>query len=191
MTNGKYSLTPIEVKKLIYHCETLRERIIIRLMVHCGLRREEVASLLIEKIDWSRNRISFIGKGRLAGIVPVPPDLMQDLKFYIANRHSGFLFPAKKRKNAPLTNVQINRIVAEIGRRAGLKSPNPKSTTGNINPHLLRHTFSRLCKDAGLSIEEVQGLVRHKSFKTTYDVYGTLDFEQIQKRYEEKFLSRL
>ena len=48
-----------------------------------------------------------------------------------------------------------------------------------------------MCKDAGLGIEEVQGLVRHKSFKTTYDVYGTLDFDEIQRRYEAKFLNRV
>ena len=191
MSNAKYTLKPAEVQKLIFNCIDLRERIIIRLMVHCGLRREETASLLIDRIDWNRNRISFIGKGRLTGIIPVPPDLMQDIRFFVAGRKSGYLFPAKKRKNAPLTITQINRIVTEVGHRAGIRSPNPKSTTGNINPHLLRHTFSRLCKDSGLGIEEVQGLVRHKSFKTTYDVYGTLDFDEIQKRYEDRFLSRI
>ena len=191
MSNAKYTLKKSEVQKLIFHCTDLRERIIIRLMVHCGLRREEVANLLIDRIDWTRNRISFVGKGRLAGIVPVPPDLLQDIKFYIAGRNSGYLFPARKKKNAPLTNVQINRITTEIGKRAGVKSPNPKSKTGNINPHLLRHTFCRFCKDSNLGIEEVQGLARHKSFKTTYDVYGTLNFDEIQRRYEERFLPRI
>ncbi len=191
MANSRYTLKPSEVQRLIFHCTDLRERIIIRLMVHCGLRREETAGLLIERIDWNRNRMSFIGKGHLNGIVPLPPDLMQDIKFYIAGRKSGYLFPAKKRQNAPLVNLQINRIVATVGQRAGIKSPNPDSKTGDINPHLLRHTFCRMCKDAGLSIEEVQGLARHKSFKTTYDTYGTLDFEEIQRRYEAKFLNRI
>ncbi|MBI9084545.1 MAG: site-specific integrase [Desulfobacterales bacterium] len=177
-----------EVKRLLFYCETLRERIIIRLLVHCGLRREEAASLMVGKIDWGRGRISFIGKGRLAGIVPVPPDLLQDIKFFLAGRTGGYLFPAKKVKNTSLTITQINRIVTAIGKRAGIKSPNPKSKTGNINPHLLRHTFARMCKDSGLTIEDVQGLMRHASFKTTYDVYGTLDFDEIQKRYQEKFL---
>ncbi len=81
--NGKYTLKPTEIKRLLFHCQSLRERIIIRLMVHCGLRREEVASILIEKIDWQRERISFIGKGRLAGITPVPPDLLQDIKLFM------------------------------------------------------------------------------------------------------------
>ena len=189
MSNGKYTLKKSEVKQILFHCQTLRERIIIRLMADCGLRREEVASILVEKIDWARDRISFIGKGRLAGIVPVPPDLLQDIKFFLAGKKSGFLFPAKKLKNSHLTVTQINRIVAEIGKRAGIKSPNPNSKTGNITPHLFRHTFARLCKDSGMMVEEVQGLLRHKSFKTTYDIYGTLNYDEIQKRYQEKFLS--
>lgn len=188
-SNGKYTLKLSEIKRLLYNCQSLRERIMIRLMVHCGLRREEVASILIEKIDWGRERISFIGKGRLAGITPVPASLLQDIKFFLVGKKGGYLFPAAKVKNAHLTVTQINRIVTNIGKRAQITSPNPNSKTGNLNPHLLRHTFARLCKDSGMSIEVVQGLLRHRSFKTTYDTYGTLNYDDIQQKYQEKFLS--
>lgn len=189
MSNGQYTLKKPEVMRLLFYCEDLRERIIVCLMVFCGLRRKEVASLLVEKIDWSRQRISYIGKGGRPAISPIPSSVLQDIRFYLAGRKSGFLFPAKKVKNTHLTITQINRIVTGIGKRAGVKSPNPNSKTGNINPHLLRHTFARFAKDAGLSIEEVQGLLRHKSFKTTYDTYGTLDYDEIHERYKKKFLA--
>ena len=189
-SNAKYTLTPAEVRKLIFHCEDLRERIIIRLMVHCGMRREEVAGVKVEKIDVQRRRISFLGKGRLSGIVPVPPEVLQDIKFFLAGRTYGYLFPAKKKKNSPIALVQINRIVSDVGKRAGLKSPNPKSGTGNINPHLLRHTYARLLKDADMSVEEVQNLMRHRSFNTTYSLYGTLQFDEVQSRYETRFLEK-
>ena len=188
--NAKYTLTHGEIQKLFFHCQDLRERIIIRLMAHCGMRREEVAGIQIDEIDWVRSRISFMGKGRLPGLVPLPPDLMEEIKFFLAGRLSGYLLPAKKRMGH-LTPVQINRIVAEVGKRAGLKSPNPSSKTGNINPHLLRHSFARLCKDANMDTEEVQELMRHASFRTTYDLYGKKDFEKVQKSYDEKLLPRL
>jgi integrase len=70
-------------------------------MVHCGLRREEVAGIQGEKIDFERNHISFLGKGSLAGMVPLPPDTVQDIKIFLAGRVSGYLFPAKKKKNSP------------------------------------------------------------------------------------------
>jgi integrase len=102
---------------------------IIRLMVHCGMRREEVSGVKVEKIDLQRRRISFLGKGRLSGIVSVPPEVLQDIKFFLAGRANGYLFPAKKKKNSPIALVQMNRIVSYVGKRAGLKSPNPKSRT--------------------------------------------------------------
>jgi len=142
----------------------------------------------VERFDWERRRISFVGKGRLVGATPLPPDLLQDIRFYLAGRREGHLFPARNKKGAALTNVQINRIIAEIGKRAGLKSPNPKSTTGNINPHMLRQTFARLCKDSGLGTEASQRLMRHASFKTTYHLYGTMGFESVQELYESQFL---
>ena len=190
-SNSRFTLKPSEVRRLINACQDPRERILVRLMVHCRLRREETASLRVARIDWERRRISFVGKGRLVGPIPLPADLMQDIQFYLADRQEGHLFPARKKKGAALTNFQVNLIIAAIGNRAGLKSPNPKNTTGNINSHMLRHTFARLCKDSGLGTEATQRLMRHASFKTTNDLYGTMDFESVQKLYESQFLKRV
>jgi hypothetical protein len=33
--------------------------------------------------------------------------------------------------------------------------------------------------------------MRHVSFKTTYDLYGPMDFESVQKLYESQFLERV
>jgi hypothetical protein len=43
---ARFTLKPSEVKKLVFHCQDLRERIIIRLMAHCEMRREEVCQVL-------------------------------------------------------------------------------------------------------------------------------------------------
>ena len=142
----------------------------IKLMAYSGLRRGEIANLKIEKIDWERNRISFIGRNRLHGTVPVSPDLMQDIQFYLAGRVEGPVFPSRKNGNkTPICLVQINRIVADVGKRAGIKNPNPKSKTKHVTPHLLRHSFARMAKDSGLTVESVQKLLRHASFKTAMD----------------------
>jgi hypothetical protein len=51
-------------------------------MAHCGMRREEVSQISVDRIGWERSRVSFIGKmhGKHQP-VPVPPDLMHDIKF--------------------------------------------------------------------------------------------------------------
>jgi len=191
-SNAPFALKPAEIKKLIFACNTLRERIIIKLMAYSGLRREEVANLKIEKIDWERNRISFIGKNRLHGTVPVSPDLMQDIQFYLTGRVEGPVFPSRKNgKKNPICLVQVNRIVSEVGKRAKIENPNPKSKTKHVTPHLLRHSFARMAKDAGLTVESVQKLLRHRSYVTTMDLYGTMSFEDVQEKYEEKFLQMI
>jgi integrase/recombinase XerD len=191
-SNAAFALKPKEIKELIFACDNLRERIMIKLMAYSGLRREEVANLKIEKIDWERNRISFIGKNRLPGTVPVSPDLIQDIQFYLTGRMEGPVFPSRKNgKKNPICLVQVNRIVSEVGKRAGIKNPNPKSKTKHVTPHLLRHSFARMAKDSGLTVESVQKLLRHASFKTTMDLYGTMSFEDVQEKYEEKFLAVL
>ena len=191
-SNAAFALKPGEIKKLIFSCNTLRERIIIKLMAYSGLRREEVANLKIERIDWERCRISFIGKNRLPGTVPVSPDLIQDINFYLSGRTEGPIFPSKKKgKKEPICLVQINRIVSDIGKRAKIENPNPNSKTKHVTPHLLRHSFARMAKDAGLTVESVQKLLRHRSYVTTMDLYGTMSIEDVQENYEDKFLEMI
>jgi integrase len=116
---------------------------------------------------------------------------MQDIQFYLAGRQEGNLFPARKKKGHGAHQSPGEPDYGRDRQSRRLKSPNPKSTTGNINSHMLRHTFARLCKDSGMGTEATQRLMRHASFKTTYDLYGTMDFESAQKLYESQFLVRV
>jgi integrase len=105
-SNSRFTLKPSEVRRLINAGQDLRERILVRLMVHCGLRREETANLRVERIDWERRRISFVGKGSLVGAIPLPADLMQDIRFYPGGRQEGRRWSAKRssaRFSRPLT----------------------------------------------------------------------------------------
>jgi class 3 adenylate cyclase len=117
---------------------------------------------------------------------------LQDINFYLSGRTEGPIFPSKKKgKKEPICLVQINRIVSDIGKRAKIENPNPNSKTKHVTPHLLRHSFARMAKDAGLTVESVQKLLRHASFKTTMDLYGTMSFEDVQENYEDKFLQMI
>jgi len=51
------------------------------------------------------------------------------------------------------------RVVAKIGRAAGLKGP--------LYPHLLRHTFVTQLLRAGFDVETVRALAGHSSIVTT------------------------
>ncbi|MBW1812293.1 MAG: site-specific integrase [Deltaproteobacteria bacterium] len=78
----------------------------------------------------------------------------------------------------------MNRIVSKAGLRAGIQNPNP--SLKNINPHLLRHSFSGNAKKGGLRIDVLSLILGHSSTKTTMDMYGTPNIDDIQEEYEKK-----
>lgn len=181
---GQFTLKPKQQEKLINSAGNFRDRCLIKLMLYCGLRRSEACQLQTANIDWNREQILVTGKGDKQRIVPVPGELLQDLKFLIGKSNTVFVFPGRK-EGSHLRKVMVNRIVAKAGEKAGLNHPIPGRKT--INPHCLRHSFARTCKDNGLDLEIIQALLGHKSFSTTMNEYGLLTIEEIHQRVKESW----
>lgn len=182
---GQFTLKRKEVNKLIQSAKTPRDRLIIKLLVFCGLRRQEVADIKIQDIDFNRERIKIIGKGSKERVIPVPPEVIQDIKFWIGTSRQDWLFPSNRKTNEPVCIRVINMAVRYAGERAKLKSPDPGRKF--INPHLLRHTFARMCKDKDLPLEVIQNLLGHKHFSSTMDQYGLLSMNEIHNRVRSAF----
>lgn len=175
--NGQYSLKPATIKKIINAAENPRDRLIIELLYYCGLRRSEVVSIQISNIDFERKTIIIHGKGNKNRIVPVPEDVISELKFYIGNSRRIWLFPAIKKSRAHLVGVMVNRILKKAGQAAGIVSPNPRMKS--INPHLLRHSAARRLKDNGVPLEAIAAFLGHEKVSITADIYGLLSYEDI------------
>ena len=114
----------------------------------------------------------------------MPAEVTADLKFYLGKKKKGHIFPARKVRGVGIHPIQINKIVAAAGRQARIKNPNPQLK--NINPHSLRHSYARQLKDRGVSIEAIQNLLGHKSFKMTMDTYGLMSIDDIDKELNDK-----
>ena len=190
-SRSEFHLTEEQIKQLIKHTEKLRDKIIIKLLIHCGLRRFELAKIKIEDIDFLTNKISILGKRSTNRLATIFSDqLLEDIKIYIRyilnNKKQGYLFPAisSLNKKGHISNTEINRIVAKAGNRAQLNNPIPELK--NINPHLLRHSCARILKNKGLSLEVVQRVLGHSSFKTTMDFYGKKSISEMDDELKEK-----
>lgn len=190
-SRSQFHLTENQIKFLIKHTEKLRDKVIIKLLSYCGLRRFEVAKIRIEDIDLETNKIRILGKKNIERLSTIFSDqLSEDIKVYITyvldNKKQGYLFPAVSslNKKSHISPSEINRIVAKAGRRAHLKNPIPELK--NINPHILRHSCARILKDRGLSLEVVQKVLGHLSYKTTMDLYGTKSISEMDKELKEK-----
>jgi len=190
-TRSQFHLTQEEIKLLIKHAEKLRDKIIIKLLAYCGLRRFELAKIKIEDLNLETNKIRIFGKKNIERLATIFSDqLTEDLKVYIRhvlnNPKQGYLFPAVSslNKKGHISTTEINRIVAKAGHMAHLKNPIPELK--NINPHILRHSCARILKDKGLSLEVVQKVLGHLSYKTTMDLYGTKSISEMDDELKEK-----
>lgn len=190
-TRSQFHLTEDQIKLLIRHTDKLRDKIIIKLLAYCGLRRFELAKIRIEDINLETGKILILGKKNIERLATIfSEQLIEDLKIYIGyvldNKKHGFLFPAVSslNKKGHISPTEINRIVAKAGHRAHLKNPVPELK--NINPHILRHSCARILKDKGLSLEVVQKVLGHLSYKTTMDLYGTKSISEMDEELKEK-----
>ena len=142
-------------------------------------------------MDIEAGKISILGKKNIERLATIFSDqLTDDLKLYVRyvlnDAKKGYLFPAVSSLNSKghISNTEINRIVAKAGERAHLKNPIPELK--NINPHILRHSCARILKDRGLSLEVVQKVLGHLSYKTTMDLYGTKSISEMDQELKDK-----
>jgi site-specific recombinase XerD len=140
------------------------------LMAFAGLRREEARHLKME--NFAAGKISLIGKGKKAAILPISTRLQTHLDKYLAIRGTepGALFPwlssLVKAKEMLIKNAVEN---------SGIKN------SGTAHFHRFRHSFASNLLRMGRSIKAVQVLMRHESVTLTLNTYGHLlpsDLEQ-------------
>jgi len=190
-TRSQFHLSEDQIKILIKHTDKLRDKVIIKLLAYCGLRRFELAKIKVEEINFETKKIRILGKKSIDRLATLFSDqLIEDMKLYIqyvlCSPRQGYLFPAVSSLNTEghISTTEINRIVAKAGNQAQLHNPIPGLK--NINPHILRHSCARILKDRGLSLEVVQKVLGHLSYKTTMDLYGTKSITEMDDELKKK-----
>lgn len=139
----------------------------------CGLRRAEIASLMIDDVDLEQcTLIVRRGKGDKERVIPLADSACDALRDWIIRRGtaSGSLFlqvrKGDKITENGLTAQAIYYIFNQRSTIAGVKS---------FSPHDLRRTFIGELLDNGNDIVTVAGLAGHASVETTagYDRRGS------------------
>jgi site-specific recombinase XerD len=144
-----------------------------------GLRRSEVANLLLNDIDWHSGIIRLsAGKGRRTNELPLPVDVGEAIVAYLKNGRPATseqrIFVRHCRPlGAALTGSAIGAVVRRAFKGAGLQLP-------SYGSHILRHTVASHMIQQGVSIKEIADILRHKSIDTTV-IYTKVDIPMLSE----------
>ncbi|OGN88404.1 MAG: hypothetical protein A2Z74_05780 [Chloroflexi bacterium RBG_13_46_9] len=136
-----------------------RNLLLIDLACKAGLRRTELANLMVKDVDLERNYLIVRqGKGMKDRIIDLTPSLLHSFEIYLKGKSpDDSVFG--------LSPNTISGIIRWAAKKAGV----------NIHTHSLRHFFGQSLVDTGTDIETVRRLMGHKNLKTTQVYIGRTD----------------
>lgn len=175
-THSREALTLSEAKAALNSftgndVKSLRDRLILRLMINCGLRSIEVIRLDANDIEKRHGKIflKIWGKGRAGKTARVEISkavynmILDYLNARGSKRKAGepmFTSTANRNFGQRLQTQTISRLAKCTFRKIGIDSP-------TVTCHSCRHAAATIMLLAGVDIAKVQKILRHRSATTT------------------------
>jgi site-specific recombinase XerD len=161
-----------------------RDSILLRCMYFLGMSNAEAQNFRVEDIDSVNNTIRIHeGKNRRDRTLPVPAELMNDLKDYLGMRSDGYIIRGRDKKANRISDRHIRRIVKGYAKEAGIQG------WDEIHPHTLRHSYATHMLNHGTSIEAVQALLGHERLETTA-IYSYAHSQAVKEKIEKALLDQ-
>ena len=162
---------------------------LVELLYASGARIGEVASLDVDRIDYSDKSVRLFGKGSKERIVPLYPAALHALDAYLAHarpvllaNHKGGLTAeeAADAQRALFINARGARMSERSLRARFEKLLAQAGLAGMATPHTMRHTFATEVLDGGADLRSVQEMLGHASLSTT-QIYTHLTPERLRE----------
>jgi integrase/recombinase XerD len=150
----------------------LRDRALLAVLIGCGLRRAEAASLTFEHVQQRDGRwvlVDLIGKRDKVRSVPMPnwSKAAIDSWSRASGIGDGLVFRAVNKGDrvvgTGITPQAIYNVI--VGYSETLKNK-------GVAPHDLRRTFAKLAHKGGSAIDQIQLSLGHESIQTTEEYLG-------------------
>lgn len=179
-------ITQIFAKPDIDTLAGVRDRAILELLFSTGLRVSELVALDTPDINFDRNEIAVLGKGKKLRVVFLSDEALYWLDQYVKNRgfkriDTGDLKPKDdplflSLKGARLTVRSIERFVKKYAKEAGI--------TKTVSPHTFRHSFATDLLIGGADIRSVQSMLGHSSITTT-QIYTHVTDQHLRETFKK------
>jgi site-specific recombinase XerD len=167
---------PDDLSKFFAVIEDARDRAMFVLMLRCGLRISEVASLQLADLylDETLPRLVAHGKGSKERSVYLSPQAERTLHAYLAERpHAASNFVFLSYLDDGLSTTAIHKRLMLYRDEAGV----------TLTAHRLRHTFANDLVSADVPVTSIQKLLGHAWLETT-QTYVAANDHQVQADYD-------
>jgi len=157
--------------------EAMRDKLIIELLYHTGIRLSELINLKMTDVDTRNNTIKVIGKGNKERLIPVSADVIDQLATYYTEKEklfaNQFLFITAKG-----TQIYHKLVYRVVKKYLGMVT-----TMSKKSPHVLRHTFATHLANKGADINAIKELLGHANLSAT-QIYTHNNIEQLKDVYK-------
>ena len=163
-TSRRY-LTPDEIESLLQCARrqnsphSFRNRLLITLAYHHGLRVSELISLPWASLDLNSGNIHITRlKNGIDTVHPLVADEVRNLKtLRRQNPNSRYVFLSNR--GAPMTRQNVNALLKKLGEEAGIEV--------KVHPHLLRHSTGYKLANEGVDTRSLQHYLGHRNIANT------------------------
>ena len=146
---------------------TLRNKLIVYLLLYTGVRVSELVNIKISDIDLLTGELKVVGKSNKYREIPINQKLKKVLKSYLNKERKenkqaeGSPYLLLTERSQKMHRDTINYILRKIGEDLDFK----------MNPHKFRHTTFTLLIKKGVDISTISNLAGHASIETTNKYY--------------------
>jgi integrase/recombinase XerD len=169
-----------DIERLITSCDVttpagIRDRAILLLLARLGLRAGDVLAMRFDDIDWTEGTLRVCGKSRREVCLPLPQDAGDALLDYLTRARPKVGYDRIfLRAIAPYRPVRSISSVVRLGlERAGITDAPSRGA------RLLRHSAATGMLRAGVTLDAVGVVLRHRSTDTTMH-YAKVDVAMLR-----------
>jgi site-specific recombinase XerD len=171
------ALSREQVQRLFAQIAHPLDRALFLVMLRCGLRVSEVASLKLDQIDWAQHALHIKqGKGRKDRCVYMSPDLIASLHQCMAqhpgDQAKGYVFWNRKRVQQPLSVKAIQKKIERYAKAAGISA----------SCQSLRHTFASNLLEHGAEVVAIRDFLGHSQIASS-ERYAKVSSQKIKREY--------
>jgi len=171
------ALSQEQVQRLFAQIAHPMDRALFLVLLRCGLRVSEVATLKLEQIDWEQQAIHIVqGKGRKDRCVYLSPDAVASVQQCLAQhpgaRAQGYVFWNRKRTQQPLSVKAIQKKMERYAKAAGITA----------SCHSLRHTFASNLLEHGAEVVAIRDFLGHSQIASS-ERYAKISSQKIKQEY--------